>query len=118
MVAFLGKKHEPQKNEEIVQEPTSRAGMKRKKDVTGEQKSKAIKAEGDVCTSRAANSKNVDHEDIKVSELESKLEAQAKELWALKDDLKKHVTTSEMREMLEANDQDSTGSELDLRDKW
>ncbi|XP_010038006.2 poly [ADP-ribose] polymerase 1 [Eucalyptus grandis] len=115
--AKSGKKHEPQKNEEIVQGPTSRAGMKRKKDVTGEQKSKAIKAEGDVCTSRVVSLKNADHEDMKVSELESTPEAQTKELWALKDDLKKHVTTSEMREMLEANNQDSTGSELDLRDK-
>lgn len=48
----------------------------------------------------------------------NKLEAQSKGLWKLKDDLKKHVTTSELREMLESNDQDSTGSELDLRDRW
>lgn len=52
------------------------------------------------------------------SDLESKLEAQTKELWALKDELKRHVTTAELREMLEANGQDSTGSELDLRDRW
>jgi poly [ADP-ribose] polymerase len=50
--------------------------------------------------------------------MESKLEAQTKELWALKDDLKKHVTTVELRKMLEANAQDSTGSELDLRERW
>ncbi|KFL90577.1 Poly [ADP-ribose] polymerase-1 [Acetobacter malorum] len=52
------------------------------------------------------------------SDVGDKLEAQTKELWALKDDLKKHVTNAEMREMLEANDQDSTGSELDLRERW
>ncbi|MCI09817.1 poly(ADP-ribose) polymerase domain protein [Trifolium medium] len=39
-------------------------------------------------------------------------------LCALKDDLTKHVTAAELREMLDANDQDSTGSELDLRDHW
>lgn len=51
-------------------------------------------------------------------DLETKLEAQSKELWALKDDLKKNVTTAELREILEVNGQDSTGSELDLRDRW
>lgn len=59
--------------------------------------------------------------DVSVSnatEVEIKMEAQTKELWALKDDLKKHVTTVEMRKMLEANAQSSTGSELDLRDRW
>ncbi|KAK8711637.1 hypothetical protein V6N13_146912 [Hibiscus sabdariffa] len=54
----------------------------------------------------------------KDSDLETKLEAQIKELWAFKDELKKHVTTAELREMLEANGQDATGSELDLRDRW
>uniref|UniRef100_A0A2P2KV22 Poly ADP-ribose polymerase 1 isoform X1 n=1 Tax=Rhizophora mucronata TaxID=61149 RepID=A0A2P2KV22_RHIMU len=53
-----------------------------------------------------------------VSDMERKLESQSKELWDLKDNLKRHVTTAELREMLEANDQDSTGSELDLRDRW
>ena len=52
------------------------------------------------------------------TDMESKLEAQTKELWALKDDLKKHVTTLELRKMLETNAQDSTGSELDLRERW
>lgn len=52
------------------------------------------------------------------TDMESKLEVQTKELWALKDDLKKHVTTLELRKMLETNAQDSTGSELDLRERW
>lgn len=60
---------------------------------------------------------NVKDELSKASELESQLEAQTKALWALKDDLKKHVSTGELREMLEANDQESSGSELDLRDR-
>ncbi|KDO68484.1 hypothetical protein CISIN_1g035625mg [Citrus sinensis] len=72
---------------------------------------------GDVSTSRAASVASSNNlPDEHASDLESKLEAQTKELWALKDDLKKHVTTAELREMLEANGQDSTGSELDLRD--
>ena len=57
-------------------------------------------------------------ENPKASDLESLLEAQTKELWALKDNLKKHVTMRELREMLEANEQDSAGSEFDLRDRW
>nr|GMC46559.1 nucleolar protein 58-like [Ipomoea batatas] len=50
-------------------------------------------------------------------ELESQLKAQSKALWALKYDLKKHVST-ELREMLECNDYVFTGLELDLRDQW
>nr|GLL16840.1 poly [ADP-ribose] polymerase 1 isoform X2 [Ipomoea trifida] len=50
-------------------------------------------------------------------ELESQLNAQSKALWALKYDLKKHVST-ELREMLECNDYVFTGLELDLRDQW
>ncbi|XWS76286.1 hypothetical protein CRYUN_Cryun01aG0162600 [Craigia yunnanensis] len=65
----------------------SRAGTKCKKDVGDDQKSKVTKLEGDT-----------------------------KELWSLKDELKKHVTTAELSEMLEANGQDATGSELDLHD--
>jgi poly [ADP-ribose] polymerase 1 len=70
-----------------------------------------------VSASRVAAVKNADDSGA-ARDLENKLEAQSKDLWALKDDLKKHVTTAEMREMLDANGQDSTGSELDLRDRW
>lgn len=49
---------------------------------------------------------------------EREMEAQTKELWDLKDDLKKYVTTADLREMLELNEQSTRGSELDLRDKW
>lgn len=94
-----------------LQQSTPTVGTKRRKDSDGNQNSKAAKAIGDVSSSRSASTKN--H-----NELESKLEAQSKELWTLKDSLKKHVTTAELRQMLEANDQDSSGSELDLRDKW
>ncbi|XP_021281109.1 poly [ADP-ribose] polymerase 1 [Herrania umbratica] len=99
---------------------TSRAGTKRKKNVDDDQNSKVTKLEGDVPSSRAGSTKNASDlmdKKPKDSDLESKMEAQTKELWALKDDLKKHVTTGELREMLEANGQDATGSELDLRDR-
>lgn len=102
------------------EQPTSKGG-KRKKDATVDQKSKIVKSEGDVSVSKSATEKNANNlraENQKTSDLERKLEDQSKEIWALKDNLKKHVTTAELREMLEANGQDSTGSELDLRDHW
>ncbi|EOX94511.1 Poly(ADP-ribose) polymerase 2, putative isoform 2 [Theobroma cacao] len=65
-------------------------------------------------TSRAGTKRKKD--DAKRFGSGSKIEAQNKDLWTLKDDLKKHFTTAELHEMLEANGQDATGSELDLRD--
>ncbi|OWM75258.1 hypothetical protein CDL15_Pgr023779 [Punica granatum] len=114
-----GAKYDPREDKEVMQDLSSKAGVKRKKDGAGGQKSKVVKAGGDISTSKAAASKNAEnfgHEKAQIKELESKMEVQSKELWALKDDLKKHVTTAELREMLDANGQDSTGSELDLRD--
>lgn len=102
---------------ESTQQSSSKGGTKRGKDAEGEQKSKAAKVKGDVSASRVAAVKNADDSGA-ARDLENRLEAQSKDLWALKDDLKKHVTTAEMREMLDANGQDSTGSELDLRDRW
>ncbi|EEF41438.1 poly [ADP-ribose] polymerase 1 [Ricinus communis] len=96
----------------IVEErkSTSAVGAKRKKDGGGDQKPKITRTDGDVSTSRNASAKNS-------NDLESTLEAQSKGLWSLKDDLKKQVTTVELRQMLEANGQDNSGSELDLRDR-
>ncbi|XVF21621.1 hypothetical protein REPUB_Repub12eG0106200 [Reevesia pubescens] len=105
---------------EDKQQLTSTAGAKRKKDVGDDENSKVTKLEGDVPTSRAGSTKKTSDlldKKPKDSDLESKMEAQTKELWALKDELKKHVTTGELREMLEANGQDAAGSELDLRDR-
>ncbi|KAG6785819.1 hypothetical protein NC652_005430 [Populus alba x Populus x berolinensis] len=107
--AKTGIKNEGKEDEEL-QQSSSKAGAKRRKDISGDQKSKVAKSEEDASTSRAASAKND-------SELDSKFESQSKELWALKDDLKKHVTTVELRAMLEANSQISNGSELDLRDR-
>lgn len=54
----------------------------------------------------------------KITELESMLEKQSKDLWEIKDKLRAHVSTAEMRDMLTANEQDATGSEYDLRERW
>ena len=51
-------------------------------------------------------------------ELESKLEEQTKQLWEIKDKLRERVSTAELREMLTVNNQDATGSEYDLRERW
>ncbi|KAF8392235.1 hypothetical protein HHK36_022577 [Tetracentron sinense] len=127
-VRALGKKAAPTtksdtkveaEDDEILQQSVSRSGTKRKKGAGGEQKSKISKSEGNVSVSRVVSENKASALGIpnpKFSDLESKLEAQTKELWALKDDLKKHVTAAELREMLEANGQDSAGSEHDLRD--
>ncbi|OMP11226.1 hypothetical protein CCACVL1_00619 [Corchorus capsularis] len=118
IVLFSGKGTEV--SDDNQPKSTSKAGTKRKVGVGNDQRSKVTKLEGNVPTDRAVSTKNTSDLTDKMPkdfDLESKLEAQTKELWALKDDLKKHVTTGEMREMLEANDQDATGSELDLRDR-
>ncbi|RDY02952.1 Poly [ADP-ribose] polymerase 1, partial [Mucuna pruriens] len=96
---------------------TSKGGIKRGKDADGERKSKVAKAKGEMSAGSAVSVKNYNVPG-EACDLENRLEAQSKELWALKDDLKKHAATIELREMLEANGQDSTGSELDLRDRW
>lgn len=100
-----------------AKQTTSKAG-KRKKDTTEDQECKVTKAVGDVSESRSMKNAIVSADPQNPSDLVSKLEAQTKGLWKLKDDLKKHVTNAELREMLECNDQDTTGSELDLRDRW
>ncbi|KAL5561852.1 hypothetical protein UlMin_031599 [Ulmus minor] len=110
---LAGKSGKAAEVQEKQLQSSSKAGTKRKQD-GGDRKSKVAKVERDVSASRqeSANKKNSETFD-----LESKLESQTKALWALKDNLKKHVTTAELRAMLEANDQVSTGSELDLRDR-
>ncbi|XP_061354004.1 poly [ADP-ribose] polymerase 1 isoform X2 [Gastrolobium bilobum] len=118
-VSDLAKKGPPMNKGEVkksAQQSTSKGGTKRGKDANGEQKSKVAKAKGDVSAGRAASVKNANGSE-EACDLENKLEAQSKELWGLKDDLKNHVTTAELREMLEANAQDSTGPELGLRDR-
>ncbi|XP_057438570.1 poly [ADP-ribose] polymerase 1 [Lotus japonicus] len=109
-------KIEAEEFNESAHQSTSKGGTKRGKNADSERKSKVTKAKEDVSAGRAASMKNADGLG-EACDLETKLEAQSKELWALKDDLKKNVTTAELREILEVNGQDSTGSELDLRDR-
>lgn len=107
-------KVEQKEERELLQESTSKGGAKRKRTTDSDPKSKLSKAGMHACTSQTVSESK--DENSKASELESQLEMQTRMLWALKDDLKKHVATSELREMLEENNQDSKGSELDLRE--
>ncbi|XP_010469693.1 PREDICTED: poly [ADP-ribose] polymerase 1-like [Camelina sativa] len=84
-----------------------KVGTKRRNDSGDNEKSKIAKTSFDMTTSGA----------LQPCSTERVMEAQTKELWDLKDDLKKYVTTAELREMLELNEQSTRGSELDLRDK-
>ncbi|KAJ0967276.1 hypothetical protein J5N97_024193 [Dioscorea zingiberensis] len=88
-------------------------GTKRKNTENSELKSKVSKH--DLDTSKIGAS-SMNH-NSKVSDLDTKLEEQTKALWNIKDELKKHVMTSELREMLEENGQYSSGSEYDLRER-
>ncbi|KAF6175035.1 hypothetical protein GIB67_039583 [Kingdonia uniflora] len=102
------------------EEKSSKAGTKRKRTAKGNQKSEVSIVEGNLSANKvsAENEPNEsENQNQSASDLKAKLEAQTKELWAIKDELKKDVTTAELREMLEANSQDSSGSELDLRDR-
>ncbi|CAI9107673.1 OLC1v1007086C1 [Oldenlandia corymbosa var. corymbosa] len=49
--------------------------------------------------------------DIETTKTEDPFEAQTNAFWILKDDLKKYVSTAELRQMLEINDQCSTGNQ-------
>lgn len=115
MIFFSGTKVDLKEEKKLLQDSTSKSGNKRKRAFESDQKLKNSK---DADNSSSVKLPYVEGEPSKGSILESQLEGQTKALWALKDDLKKHVTSSEMREMLEANDQDSRGSELDLRERW
>ncbi|KFK31229.1 hypothetical protein AALP_AA6G085200 [Arabis alpina] len=105
----LVKKAPPAANTETSEaRPTnSKAGTKRRMDSDDKEKSKLAKTSFELSTSGA----------LQPCSKEREMETQSKELWNLKDDLKKYVTTAELREMLEANEQSTRGSELDLRDK-
>ncbi|OVA02446.1 BRCT domain [Macleaya cordata] len=98
---------------------TGKSEIKRKSGVSSDRKSKIHKAVGIVSVSKVTNENNASDLAIRIrdsSKMESNLEAQNKALWTIKDDIKKHVTIAEMREMLEVNGQHSAGSELDLID--
>ncbi|KAL4191408.1 hypothetical protein AMTRI_Chr07g80390 [Amborella trichopoda] len=100
---------------EVQHETTSKSG-KRKKSASDGDKEKVQKTENTVTAGKVVSTESGGlSSDAK--DLESKLEIQNRALWAIKDNLQKHVKASELREMLEANGQDSSGSEHDLRDR-
>ncbi|KAG0453307.1 hypothetical protein HPP92_025971 [Vanilla planifolia] len=92
-----------QQTKEGMQQAIARE-TKRRKVVDDERISKASTSDGVNSPVTGAN-------------LEKKLEEQNKALWAIKDELKKHVTAAELRELLELNEQDPAGSEFDLRER-
>ncbi|GAB2226411.1 hypothetical protein Drorol1_Dr00022216 [Drosera rotundifolia] len=56
-------------------------------------------------------------ENSKDDDFDSKLKAQTEELWTLRDNLKMYLSTIELRDMLDANGQDSAGPENELRER-
>lgn len=107
-------------HEEPTEGSISKAGAKRKRTVGDNEKSKRGTAEVDLCDNKGVSEMkniNLKGKHAKAPELENQLESQSRALWALKDDLKKNVSTAELREILEINNQDTTGSELDLRER-
>ncbi|OAY84085.1 Poly (ADP-ribose) polymerase 1 [Ananas comosus] len=117
--ALVKKDVSGKKADEHSQQATSK-GTKRKK---GDGNSHACKVprleesnlEGGI--PRMGNAVDSGQSSSNSNELERKLKEQSDALWKIKDELKKHVTVAELREVLEANDQDSAGSEYDLRDR-
>ncbi|KAH9624088.1 hypothetical protein KSS87_022973 [Heliosperma pusillum] len=105
---------------EPLKEAKTRGGAKREHAGGGEphHNAKVLKTDPDrimrKCTAPASTHGGGAGEDA----LDRKLEAQTKALWDLKDDLKKYVSTVELRQMLEINGQSTSGSELLLRDRW
>ena len=85
------------------------------------QSCKAPKLDGNTSEGAVQNKgKLVDPSDSNASsaDLQQKLKEQSDTLWKLKDELKKHVSTAELRDMLEANEQDTSGPERHLLDRW
>ncbi|KAJ0969812.1 hypothetical protein J5N97_022689 [Dioscorea zingiberensis] len=81
-------------------------GTKHKNTENSELNSKVSKYDVDTST---IGTSSMNH-NSKVSNQDTKLEEQTKALWNMKDELKKHVMTSELQEMLKENGQYSSGS--------
>uniref|UniRef100_A0A803LFE6 Poly [ADP-ribose] polymerase n=1 Tax=Chenopodium quinoa TaxID=63459 RepID=A0A803LFE6_CHEQI len=102
-------------SEKSLKDSKTRDGAKRKNAGGSDQDAKIVKTDADMMIRKCGSlTKALDSGD---AALESRLEAQTRALWDLKDDLKKHVSTVELRQMLQANEQSTSGSELDLRDR-
>ncbi|KAL9243016.1 hypothetical protein vseg_016958 [Gypsophila vaccaria] len=104
--------------EESIKEPKAKGGIKRELSGGSESRDqyvKMLKTDNDVtmrkCTAQSSTNGSGE------AALDKKLETQTKALWDLKDELKKYVSTAELRQMLEINGQSTSGSELVLRDR-
>lgn len=96
-------------------------GTKRRRAVNDNNDSKISKTEERIARRGVASRSRagvLEQLESSSSNFESRLEQQSNALWAIKDELKRHVPIAELREMLEANGQDSAGSEYDLRERW
>jgi hypothetical protein len=95
-------------------------GSKRKNGGNNTHDCKAPKLDGSIPEGTTRNKGKVAEPDSNASsaDLQQKLKEQIDTLWKLKDGLKKHVSTTELRNMLEANKQDSSGPERHLLDRW
>jgi hypothetical protein len=91
---------------------------KRQKKEDGEAKVNSAAVDKKPIDKKQAKGKEVVPASREAIELDKKLEKQSKDMWELKDNLHQHVSTAELREMLIANNQDASGSEYDLRDRW
>ncbi|OEL20577.1 Poly [ADP-ribose] polymerase 1 [Dichanthelium oligosanthes] len=94
-------------------------GSKRKKGENDMQSCKAAKLDGNTSEGIVQHKgKLVDTCDSNASsaDIQQKLKEQSDTLWKLKDELKKHVSAAELRDMLEANEQDTSGPERHLLD--
>uniref|UniRef100_A0ACD5TFQ5 Uncharacterized protein n=1 Tax=Avena sativa TaxID=4498 RepID=A0ACD5TFQ5_AVESA len=99
---------------------TTSKGSKRKNGENDMQDHKAPKLDGSVSEAAKPNKgKLVVPCDSNTSsaDLHQKLKVQSDTLWKLKDELKKHVSTAELRDMLEVNEQDPSGPERDLLER-
>ena len=103
------------------QEQTTSKGSKRKNGDNDMQDYKASRLDGSVSEAARPNKgKLVVPCDTNASsaDLYEKLKEQSDTLWKLKDELKKHVSAVELRGMLEVNEQDPSGPERDLLERW
>ncbi|KAG6530002.1 hypothetical protein ZIOFF_012219 [Zingiber officinale] len=109
-----------EKSKHIEGNQATSQGAKRKTAGSNNQKPKVLKVDLNNSSDRRPSKGNKvpDYDNSDTMELDNRLEMQSKLLWDIKDELKKEVSVAELREMLEANEQDSKGSEHDLRDCW
>ncbi|KQK20109.1 poly [ADP-ribose] polymerase 1 [Brachypodium distachyon] len=99
---------------------TTLKGSKRKNGDSDMQECKAPKLDGSISEGATRNRGKLNvpcYSNASSADLQQKLKEQSDTLWKLKDELKKHVTTAELRDMLEANGQDPCGAERHLLER-